>query len=295
MTIQPAPLAFETWGAPADEATALVLAVHGATGTHRIWTRLRDDRLASSMVIAPDLRGRGNSRDVAADFGIEAHLADLQALLKAMDPGLPLVLVGHSMGAFVAAALAHELSERVAGVVLVDGGLPLPAVPDHLVAERTERLMGGVLARLDATYANAAAYVAATAQLPSMAGVDAAYLNASVPYDTMPHPAGIAVKSRREAVLADSRDLLTNEKVRQAALGLPVSAILIRAERGVQNEPTPRISPDHVRAFLASNERADVIDVPDTNHFSILARPDAVTHIVTAINRLLTGHPQPIS
>jgi pimeloyl-ACP methyl ester carboxylesterase len=37
------------------------------------------------------------------------------------------LLVGHSMGAHVAARLSAEHPERAAGVVLVDGGLPIPA------------------------------------------------------------------------------------------------------------------------------------------------------------------------
>jgi pimeloyl-ACP methyl ester carboxylesterase len=38
----------------------------------------------------------------------------------------PSIVVGHSMGAFVATALAVEVSELVAGLIMIDGGY----VPD---------------------------------------------------------------------------------------------------------------------------------------------------------------------
>ncbi len=56
--------------------------------------------------------------------GLDAHARDLIAVLDALGVERA-VVVGHSMGAFVALVLGDLYPERVSRVVLVDGGLPL--------------------------------------------------------------------------------------------------------------------------------------------------------------------------
>ena len=51
---------------------------------------------------------------------IDEHLADLAAVIDALAPGRPVVLVGHSYGGLLATEFARRHPERLQGLVLVD-------------------------------------------------------------------------------------------------------------------------------------------------------------------------------
>src|SRR5579864_8146747 len=91
-------LHYVTWGQFTRPERAVLL-VHGLTANYLGWTQL-GSTLASRgwYVIAPDLRGRGQSDKPPYGYGIPYHANDLLALCDTFD--LPTVhLVGHSLGA----------------------------------------------------------------------------------------------------------------------------------------------------------------------------------------------------
>lgn len=103
--------------------TEPVLAVHGISSHRRLWDWLREE-LPELTLVAPDLRGRADSLDVAGTSSVPQHADDMVAVLDAL--GLDQVhVIGMSMGGFVAVDLAHRYPERVKSIVLVDGGFPM--------------------------------------------------------------------------------------------------------------------------------------------------------------------------
>ncbi len=72
-------------------------------------------------IILYDLRGHGKSERTATGYGVEDQVADLAAILDALDEDRPVYLVGNSFGGLLALAFAIAHPERTAGVVLVDG------------------------------------------------------------------------------------------------------------------------------------------------------------------------------
>src|SRR5918999_2361383 len=116
-------------GAPPGTAgVPVVLAVHGITGSHPTWAPVARHLGDTVTLLAPDLRGRGQSAAVGGPFGMAAHVEDLVAVLD--HAGCERAIVaGHSMGGYIVTRLAANASERMAGGVLVDGGLPLPVPP----------------------------------------------------------------------------------------------------------------------------------------------------------------------
>ncbi|WP_432133500.1 lysophospholipase [Streptomyces sp. bgisy154] len=108
---------------PGDRARSIVLLVHGY-GEHTG----RYEELASVLaahgaaVLGPDHIGHGRSggeRVVIEDF--EDVVTDLHTVAdraRAGHPGLPLVLVGHSMGGLIAARYAQRYGDGLAALVL---------------------------------------------------------------------------------------------------------------------------------------------------------------------------------
>ncbi|TAL16432.1 MAG: alpha/beta hydrolase [Frankiales bacterium] len=139
-----------------DGSTTPVLAVHGISSTRRLWDWLRAEMPELSL-IAPDLRGRGDSVDVAGDSSVPRHAEDMVAVLDAL--GLDAVHVcGMSMGGFVAIDLAHRFPDRVRSLVLVDGGFPM-AAPPGLTRELLPLVFQDRLARLEQTWDSLDDYV----------------------------------------------------------------------------------------------------------------------------------------
>src|ERR1035441_2994996 len=116
--------------------TEPVLAIHGISSQRRLWNWLRAAAPGLSLV-APDLRGRGDSVGAEGPSSIARHAADMVAVLDRL--GLPAVHVcGMSMGGFVAVELATAYPGRVKSLILVDGGFP-QAGPPGLTPRRCPR------------------------------------------------------------------------------------------------------------------------------------------------------------
>lgn len=119
-----------TWG-PATGPP--VLLIHGVTGHGGRMRRLAERGLAGMRVMAPDLRGHGDST-WDPPWSAARHVADLLETLDAA--GLERVAVaGHSFGGLLALHLAAEAPGRVRRVALIDPAVALP--PSRAAAEAT--------------------------------------------------------------------------------------------------------------------------------------------------------------
>ena len=93
-------------------------------------------RLAERFeLIAPDLRGFGDSDKPDGDFDPEDHAADIAGLIEALDLG-PVGIVSHDIGATVAQQLARSRPELIAGLFFFNFMYPGIGdrynAPDHL-------------------------------------------------------------------------------------------------------------------------------------------------------------------
>lgn len=146
--------------------TEPILAVHGISSTRRLWSWLRavDPEIT---LLAPDLRGRGDSIDVTGPSSVQQHTDDMVAVLDAFE--LESVHVcGMSMGGFIAIDIATRFPGRVRSLVLVDGGFPMPA-PPGLIPEALPVVFADRLDRLKKRWSSldeyAEFFTAATAPL----------------------------------------------------------------------------------------------------------------------------------
>src|SRR6266566_3131347 len=109
----------------------VAVAVHGITASAMSWQAVARHMPPDWTLAAPDLRGRGHSRDLPGPFGLDAHARGVVAVLRHFG-GRP-VLAGHSMGAYVALLARDSHPELVRRLVLGDGGVPLPLIPHDVV------------------------------------------------------------------------------------------------------------------------------------------------------------------
>jgi lipase len=280
--------------APGTPGVPVVLAAHGITGSHRTWAPVARHLGETVTLLAPDLRGRGQSAGLGGPFGMAAHVEDLVAVLDHVGCSRA-VVAGHSMGGYVATRFATNAPDRLSAALLVDGGLPLPVPPDVDPDVLLGLVLGPSLARLQMTFPSAEAYRDFWRVHPAFAGeawtddiVD------FIDYDLGPPetgPDGDTVHRSRvseDAVRADGRDLLDGDSARKALLSLSEPCTLLWARRGLQNEDRPLLPAEVIAEVQTLLPHLTVSEVPDTNHYFILlgARPAGV--VAAEIRRLVT-------
>jgi pimeloyl-ACP methyl ester carboxylesterase len=116
---------FQTWGTTGSP----VVLVHGAAESVDTWSRLVPLLARNHRVYAYDMTGFGYT-ERKAPYTVEHLASQLLGFLDAMHlggPGQPRpVLVGHSLGAGIAAEATLEAPDRIGGLMFLDGdGLPL--------------------------------------------------------------------------------------------------------------------------------------------------------------------------
>lgn len=140
---------------PKDEPKAILQIAHGMAEHARRYDRVaRHFADQGWLVVAHDHRGHGRSVLDGAPLG---HMADEDAWTKAVEdvrrvgqavrkehPGLPVVLLAHSMGSFMAQALLADAPDGYAAVALSgSNGKPPPLAHAGRLVTRLERLRLG--------------------------------------------------------------------------------------------------------------------------------------------------------
>jgi pimeloyl-ACP methyl ester carboxylesterase len=97
-----------------------VVLVHGLGNSALAWRRVIPGLAARHRVIAPDLPGFGHSSEVQAEDLLDAYTHFLEELVGHVSPGVPVALVGNSIGGAVSLRLALTRTELVSRLVLVD-------------------------------------------------------------------------------------------------------------------------------------------------------------------------------
>lgn len=112
---------------PASEVRATLQVVHGASEHSGRYSRLAGALTAAGMAVyGMDLRGHGRTAESTGigrlgGLGVDGVLSDVEALHLVMDerhPGVPRVLLGHSMGSIIALAAAERNGADLVGLAL---------------------------------------------------------------------------------------------------------------------------------------------------------------------------------
>ena len=258
-----------------------VVAVHGITANHRSFTLLAE-ALPQHRLLAPDLRGRGASSTLPGPWGIDRHAEDVAGLITALAQG-PVVLVGHSMGGFVAAALVRRFPDLVSGLVLVDGGLPFPLPPGITVEQVLELTLGPALERLQRTFPSRDAYHQFWQAHPALREAWSEAIADYVDYDLVGSPPELRSSVSSEAVLQDARDQFQDPDTADVLGGFSGPARLLVVSRGLLDQP-PGLYPEEELGRWRSRLPSLTIDeIPQLNHYTIMLHPSGAAQVAASV------------
>jgi pimeloyl-ACP methyl ester carboxylesterase len=266
-----------------DPDAAVILAAHGVTANHVSWALV--GQLARATVVAVDLRGRGRSSEISGPAGMAQHSADLLAVADHLGADR-VTLAGHSMGGFVVSAF-HELHpERTTGVVLVDGGLPLPPPPEGMSTEEAiAAIIGPAAKRLTMSFASVSDYYDYWREHPALAPSWSDAIEAYLAYDLVQNEGGAYRSSvTLDSVREDSADLLDLEGPARRAAALPPGTVFLRAPFDLFGAPGGLYPPELMAKHAASFPSLDVRDVPDVNHYTLLLSEQGASQVAAILD-----------
>jgi pimeloyl-ACP methyl ester carboxylesterase len=274
-----------------EHSERTVLALHGITANGlslRSLARALDAADPGDIrVLAPDLAGRGCSNTITGPWGIDRHAGDVIAVLDTIGVHTA-TLLGHSMGAYVAAFVASRHPERTERLVLVDGGVAFSPPPGADVDTLLTAVIGPAMTRLSMTFPDSKDYLAFMAQNPAIAevlalgGTAADDLQAYLEHDAVLRDDGtLASSCVLEAIRVDGAAVLTDDDTLAAVRSLRVPTSLLWAPRGLMNQ-SPGLYTEKMLAAARLPDAVSAHQIPDCNHYSILFAEHALSQVVAA-------------
>jgi pimeloyl-ACP methyl ester carboxylesterase len=118
-------LHYVDWG---NEEAPLLLLVHGGRDHARSWDWVARALRHEWHVVAPDLRGHGDSAwAIGSSYPLADFVFDIAQLLEALGGG-PATIVAHSLGGAISLQYAGAFPEKVAKLVAIEGLGPPPEI-----------------------------------------------------------------------------------------------------------------------------------------------------------------------
>jgi lipase len=247
-----------------------VIALHGVTASYINFIGVAELLAGRRPLLAVDLRGRGDTdKPETGPFGMAQHADDVAAAMASFDLD-GCIVVGHSMGAFVALALADRHPALVAGLVLVDGGLPLDPPPGIAPEQMLDVALAPQMARLRTTFESFEAYLEFWRALPPFEGGRwNAWVEAYLRYDLGGEAPTLRPKASEACVRGDFLDTLKADELRRRVRGIAVPTRLLRAEEGFNPGQPPLLPEELVRRELAGVSTVTDVLVEGSTHYTI--------------------------
>lgn len=268
-------------GVAGDPSSDPIIALHGITAHHRAFNALARRLSGERGVIAPDLRGRGDSDKPDTGYGLDAHAADVVRILDHF--GLEsAALSGHSMGAFVALQTALSYPDRVRSLVLLDGGWPRSETPPEEMTEEQAREAEAVreglaraFRRLDMTFEGPESYL--EFWFPGQ-GLRPEDLPPDVAdyflYDLGKVEGGFNPKCSSAAAAEDSDWLIRRGPTVAELSGVGCPVALAAAGAGFFPESDPLVSEEVRKTMAGALDLRFQTRLPAANHYTLLHEPN---------------------
>ena len=269
-------LAVAEWPGPAKGPA--IVCIHGLTANHTCWASVADVLSPAHRLIAYDLRGRGESDKPDKGYSLAVHGDDLEGLLDHF--GLEkAVLIGHSLGAHIAVRFAATRPQRVAKLVLVDGGLDVR----HEVIESLRPAIN----RLGVEFPSLDMFMGFVRALPMFEGRWNDYLERYFRYDVEELPAGtVRAKAARLAIEEEIANL-ERERLWVDHHQIKAPTLIFRAPDGLLTPTDCLMTQEEAEAMAHAIPRSKLVVVPGTNHYTVLLGQHP--KVKTALRAFLKG------
>lgn len=251
-----------------------VLLIHGITSSNRAWQFFAQALVARGMTAyAVDLRGRGDSGNLPGPFGQRVHVADLLSVMDTLGFS-KMDLIGHSSGPFVGVALQGLHPERVNRQVMIDGGIQFPLPAGVTVEQVLAVVLGPAFARLAMKFESKQSYRNYWKAQPAFAKGWSSALDEYADYDLRGESPNFHSSVNPKAVEEDTAEnFVAFDLNRNTLKNLTDEIVMLRAERGLQNEENALYPMPILEAALVDFPKVKLHTVPDTNHYDIVMSP----------------------
>ena len=244
-----------------------ILCIHGLTANCRCWDLLASGLAPRHRVVALDLRGRGHSEAPSSGYSLAHHVRDILALLDDLSLERPVVL-GHSLGAFIALALAASQPQRVDRVVLVDGG-------GEFTAAQRAKVFEGIkpsLERLGKVFPSFEAYISLLKQAPSFQPWNP-FLDSYFRHEVQTVEGGIRSRVNPEHIQEEILNLKAVSPAQfYSRIGSPV--LILRATKGMLAEDDLVLPEEAVERMIREIPNVRRVDLEGVDHYAILFQPN---------------------
>jgi pimeloyl-ACP methyl ester carboxylesterase len=257
------------WYRPAIPGRPTVTLLHGLTGTSRWWLPVISRLPEEVGVIAPDLRGRGQSWETPGPFDLASLASDVSTCLNHYEVPTT-TIAGYSMGAWVATMFGSTRQRRVTGIVLVDGGVQVELNPGDEPNDILDKLIGPAVERFGMSFESMEKYLAFWRSHPALAGRWTDQLDSVFAYDVQEERGSYQSRANREALTRGAEGVLFDEQAAKAVYEVSAPTRLLIAELGALDQPGGFISERAARGASARNPNLTVEKLDDLNHYTVL-------------------------
>lgn len=267
-------LAFGYWpgrGAP-------VIALHGLTASYVNFIGVAECLRGRVPLLGFDLRGRGDADKPDGPYGLSQHARDVAAAMRNMALG-PSLVIGHSMGAFISAALAAQEPGLVSGLILIDGGFPLATPAGVPLDLGLNAALAQRIAQLRQTYPSRKEYREFWRSQPNFPREDwnrwvEAFLDYEVGGESPVQP-----KAAEAAIRADLGEAFQQEAIVERLKAIRVPTMFLRAEKGFTADQAPLYPDEVVPQIKALVPQIADIKFPGTTHYTVVLGEKAAARI----------------
>ncbi len=242
------------------------LCIHGITANCRCWDVLADALAPEYRILAMDLRGRGGSDKPPQGYSLGDHMRDINCLLD--DLGIDrIVIMGHSLGAFIGLVFAAEYPERVDRLILVDGG-------GDLAQEQMNKVFAGIkpaLDRLGQIFPSAEDYLNKMKEAPYIHPWSPA-IETYYRYE-MEETAGGVRANINPAHIAEEAANLRKVDCAPFYPRLKCKVLILRAPEGLFSSDDLLLPEEVIEKMTGEIGDVRRFDVEGTNHYSIVVQP----------------------